>query len=198
MLQLLINALRMRPDRIILGEVRRGEDARVLFEAMHTGHSVYATVHANSINETIHRLVNPPISVPSSLMDAVNLNVVMFRDRRLGIRRVYQVGEWVRSGDDEQSVVKPNILYRWAALDDTIAPYGRSLTLMEELSKHTSFTAKEVEEDIAKKKMIIDWLVAHDVMGIKTIGSILEIYYTNPDRVYAAAQKNTNPRALLE
>ena len=61
MLDLLVNSLRMRPDRIVLGEMRRKEQAEVLFEAMHTGHSVYSTVHANSISETIQRLTNPPI-----------------------------------------------------------------------------------------------------------------------------------------
>src|SRR3989344_5312935 len=39
MLVLLVNSLRMRPDRIILGEIRKQEEATVLFEAMHTGHS---------------------------------------------------------------------------------------------------------------------------------------------------------------
>src|SRR3989344_4343278 len=38
MLVLLVNSLRMRPDRIILGEIRKQEEATVLFEAMHTGH----------------------------------------------------------------------------------------------------------------------------------------------------------------
>src|SRR3990167_4137019 len=53
MLDLLVNSLRMRPDRIILGEIRRQREAEVLFEAMHTGHSVYATLHADSTAETI-------------------------------------------------------------------------------------------------------------------------------------------------
>ncbi|MFH1470377.1 MAG: ATPase, T2SS/T4P/T4SS family, partial [Candidatus Micrarchaeota archaeon] len=46
MLDLMVNSLRMRPDRIVVGEIRRQREAEVLFEAMHTGHSVYATIHA--------------------------------------------------------------------------------------------------------------------------------------------------------
>jgi flagellar protein FlaI len=48
MLDLLVNALRMRPDRIVMGEIRRKREAEVLFEAMHTGHSVYSTMHADT------------------------------------------------------------------------------------------------------------------------------------------------------
>ena len=70
MLDLLVNSLRMRPDRIILGEMRKKEEAMVLFEAMHTGHSVYATVHANNAEETVNRLTNPPIEVPKALLPA--------------------------------------------------------------------------------------------------------------------------------
>ena len=97
MLDLLVNSLRMRPDRIILGEMRKKDQAQVLFEAMHTGHSVYATMHADSLQETIDRLTHPPIEVPPNLLEAVNLNVVMFRDRRKRIRRTYQVGEFLLS-----------------------------------------------------------------------------------------------------
>src|SRR3989344_8658906 len=62
-LDLMVNSLRMRPDRIVVGEIRRQREAEVLFEAMHTGHSVYATLHADNASQTKHRLTNPPISI---------------------------------------------------------------------------------------------------------------------------------------
>lgn len=54
--QLLINSLRMRPDRIILGEVR-GEEAFDMLQAMNTGHEgSMATIHANTTRDAVSRL----------------------------------------------------------------------------------------------------------------------------------------------
>ena len=54
--ELLINALRMRPDRIVVGEVR-GEEALDMLQAMNTGHDgSLTTVHANSTRDALYRL----------------------------------------------------------------------------------------------------------------------------------------------
>jgi pilus assembly protein CpaF len=54
--QLLINSLRMRPDRIIIGEVR-GEEAFDMLQAMNTGHEgSMTTIHANSCRDALSRL----------------------------------------------------------------------------------------------------------------------------------------------
>jgi pilus assembly protein CpaF len=69
--QLVINALRMRPDRIIVGEVR-GEEALDMMQAMNTGHDgSLTTIHANSPRDAISRIevmmgmANPNMSVQS-------------------------------------------------------------------------------------------------------------------------------------
>jgi archaeal flagellar protein FlaI len=43
----------MRPDRILVGEVRRSKETDTLFEAIHTGHSAYATFHANNAKKLL-------------------------------------------------------------------------------------------------------------------------------------------------
>src|SRR5260370_20639936 len=54
--ELVINALRMRPDRIIVGEVR-GEEALDMLQAMNTGHDgSLTTIHANTPRDAIGRL----------------------------------------------------------------------------------------------------------------------------------------------
>src|SRR3989338_8307393 len=97
MLDLTVNSLRMRPDRIIVGEIRKKREAEVLFEAMHTGHSVYATLHANDTEETITRLTNPPIDISKTLLPAISMLLVMYRNRRTGIRRILQVSEILKN-----------------------------------------------------------------------------------------------------
>ncbi len=198
MLDLLVNSLRMRPDRIILGEMRRKKEAEVLFEAMHTGHSVYATVHADSINETIQRLINPPIEVPANLLSAVNLNVVMFRDRRNGIRRIYQVGEFIVSEESGSNIAKPNILYRWKPITDKLVQHSTSLKLFEDLSRHTGLTQAEINKDLESKKKILNYLVKNNIRSLDNVGKVMSQYYIDSDFVVGAVNKNSKPDTLLK
>lgn len=198
MLDLLVNSLRMRPDRIILGEMRKKEQAEVLFEAMHTGHAVYATVHADTINETIRRLVNPPIEVPPNLLSAVHLNIVMFRDRRKGIRRVSQIGEFIVGEEEGKTLVKPNILYRWKPEKDEIVQHSESMRIFEELTRHTGMTQKEIEKDLDIKKKILEWAVKHNYRSIDEMGKIMNSYYRNNEELIKEIQKNGKAEFLFK
>lgn len=195
MLDLLINALRMRPDRVILGEIRKSEDAQVLFEAMHTGHSVYSTLHADSANETIKRLVNPPIAVPENLLEAVHLNVVMFRDRRANIRRTYQISEFTLSENDGK--VKPNLMYRWNPSVDKVVPYSPSIRLFEQLSRHTGLNQTEIDSDLRYKEKILNFLIKHSVRNVHEVGRVMKEYYLNRDELNKIVDKNLDIKKLL-
>ncbi|MCV4272829.1 CpaF family protein [Pseudomonas capsici] len=95
------NALRMRPDRIILGEVRGGE-AFDMLQAMNTGHDgSLCTVHANTPRDAIMRLENmvmmasmqlPMEAIRRQIASAVNL-VVQVERQRDGGRRVVSITE---------------------------------------------------------------------------------------------------------
>jgi pilus assembly protein CpaF len=98
--QLVRNALRMRPDRIVVGEVR-GPEALDMLQAMNTGHEgSLSTCHANSPADALHRLetmvlfgdVLPLDAVRDQLRAALDLIVHMARTSG-GDRRVVAVGE---------------------------------------------------------------------------------------------------------
>ncbi len=103
MRELMKNTLRMRPDRIILGEIRGGE-AMDLLQAMNTGHDgSMATIHANNPREAVTRLENmvamagvklPHDAVRAQIAGAVHM-VVQVSRMRDGVRRVSHVTEVV-------------------------------------------------------------------------------------------------------
>jgi pilus assembly protein CpaF len=99
--QLVINALRMRPDRIIVGEVRGGE-AMDMLQAMNTGHDGSMTsIHSNSTRDTLRRIETmalmagmelPLRAIREQVSSAIDMIVHMDRLRD-GTRRVTQVTE---------------------------------------------------------------------------------------------------------
>lgn len=196
MLDLLVNSLRMRPDRIVVGEIRRQRQAEVLFEAMHTGHSVYATLHADTVDQTYRRLVNPPINVPETLLEALDLIVTMFRDRRSGIRRIYEVAELVPPTGTKTGVT-PRILFKWDARKDSILRYQKSHRLMNKLEMHTGMTIKEIEDDLKNKEMILDWMVKNNVNTIDGVGKVVAEYYRDPKNILDIVYKNEKAEKLI-
>jgi len=192
MLDLLVNSLRMRPDRIVLGEMRRKEEAMVLFEAMHTGHSVYATVHADSAAETIARLVNPPLKVPPNLLKAVNLNVVMFRDRKRGLRRVLHIAEFEASKNRAESVM----LYRWVPEQDKIIKHSEHSRFLETVNKNTGMSQSELNNNLETKKQILLWMIKNKIRDLNDFGRIMNLYYRDRERLMSLIKKNDVKTAL--
>ncbi|MFH1722033.1 MAG: ATPase, T2SS/T4P/T4SS family [Candidatus Altiarchaeota archaeon] len=202
MLDLLINCLRMRPDRIIMGEIRKKREAEVLFEAMHTGHSVYGTLHADTCAQTITRFTNPPIEIPHSMLDSVHLNVVMFRDRRRGIRRTYEVGEFIMDEEHMEKEgrikYKANVMYAWNARTDTIDKVNEPTHLFAELERHTGLNQQEIREEIEMKKKILNYMVDRNIRCIDEVGKILSRYYLDRQTVLDTVNENKDPKYMLE
>ena len=187
MLDLMVNSLRMRPDRIIVGEIRRKEEARTLFEAMHTGHSVYSTVHADTGRQLVRRLIEPPIEVPPVELDALHLIVVQYRDRKRNIRRTLEISELETTG--ERPEVKR--IFMWKSRTDTFEKIGTPDKYYQLLNLHTGMTQREVDEDIARKVTVLNYLQKQRVFDLKRLGLVMHLYYTEEDDLLKAAEKNT-------
>ncbi len=198
MLDLMINSLRMRPDRIVVGEIRRARQAEVLFEAMHTGHSVYSTLHADTADQAMRRLTNPPIEIPTIMLESLHLLSVQYRDRRLGIRRIYQLAEIIPSGESEkEATVKPNILYRCKANGEIVA-HNECVRIFDVLSMHTGMNERELIEELGKRMDILEWMTENNINTVNTVGKIIAEFYKNENNVLRVVEKNQSPERLLE
>ena len=106
---LIKSSLRMRPDRILVGEVRDGKAAIMLLNAFNTGHYGESTIHANSAEDTISRLETLVLTGANIPLDAAKRQIVSAIDYivylgRLkdGRRKVLEISEVYK--DDEGNI----------------------------------------------------------------------------------------------
>jgi pilus assembly protein CpaF len=126
--QLLINSLRMRPDRIIIGEVR-GDEAFDMLQAMNTGHEgSMTTIHANSTRDALSRLESmvamtgmnlPERSVRQQVASALTI-VVQCSRLSDGTRKVVSISEITGM---EENVISMHEIFTFARKG--IGPNGR-------------------------------------------------------------------------
>jgi len=195
---LMVNALKMRPDKIVLGEIKKREHAEALFEAAHTGHSVYSTLHADTAEQAISKLLNPPISVPKNQLGAIDLLVVMYRDRRRDYRRVSDVAEIVPVLTEGSEALRPNVIYHWHPASDRMEEDKSPVKLFEKISFYTGLGEPELRDDLAGKKKILEWMVKNKITNLEKVGKVIAEYYRDAKSVADAACKNKKPEVILD
>jgi flagellar protein FlaI len=174
MLDLIVNSLRMRPDRIIVGEIRRKKEAEVLFEAMHTGHSVYATLHANTVHEAIIRLTTEPIGIAKSLLAAIDLMFVQNRNRRTNTRRTFQIAELLEDGGY-------NLLFNYNFREDKLVKVREPFMFYKTLELFSGLSKSEVDREISDKIKILKYLTENNITNNEEIALLVSYYYINKD-----------------
>ncbi len=151
--QLFINSLRMRPDRIIVGEVRSGE-ALDLIQSMLSGHAgSLSTVHASSARDALIRLetlslmsdVELPVYVArAQVAAAINLVVTISRFTEDGSRRVTGITEVCGLDDKNQYVTRDLLTLKYMGQDAG----GSLITELEPTGTLPSFGAEAMERGL--------------------------------------------------
>ncbi len=188
MLNLVENALRMRPDRIIVGEVRKKKETEVLFEAMHTGHTVYGTFHANRAQEVVDRIMGPPMSIPGIVMGSLPLILIQHMNRKTGKRKTLEIAELIPQRRGAPPEV--NVLYQWSPKTDRTEPMSPSVRVKEELMLFSGMSEKEIQNDLKGKEKILLWMLEHDIRNVEDVGKIITEYYLDKDTVLDLVESN--------
>jgi flagellar protein FlaI len=180
---LLAIAMRSRPDYVVVGEVR-GEEAYVLFQAFGSGHSGATTIHAETIEDAVRRLLTRPMNVPPMLVGLAHVFVRILRvkvgDRV--VRRVVEIAEYMgvaRGG-------RPHLHYvfRWNPEKDALESVDEGRHL----------------ETIARTRFVsLDFLKAEYRRRRELIVAMVERGYSTPYIVAKIfTQYHLNPEAALE
>ena len=173
---LLKNTLRMRPDRILVGEVR-GPEAKTMFLAMNTGHDgSLGTVHANTASETITRLTSPPMNVPVIMMTGLDL-IVMQQRMMINGKAVRRITEIAEIAGIEKGMPRLNTIFTWDPRGDKMIPTGIPSKLREKICVAAGIPTAEYESIRANRKEIIEYLVANNYRDLNTVSEVIQNYY---------------------
>ncbi|KAA0009058.1 MAG: hypothetical protein FE042_00435 [Thermoplasmata archaeon] len=177
---LLVAALRSRPDYIIPGEVR-GAEGSIVFQAMQTGHPVMTTFHAGNVTKVIQRFTSDPINVPKTFMD--NLDVVLIQSaverRGKKVRRCISVDE-IEGYNREADGIMARKAFEWDPLEDVhrFVAYKNSYILEERIARNAGYAdPTEIYEEFDLRKRILERMVEEDILDYYEVVKIIWTYY---------------------
>ncbi|MDO8427895.1 MAG: ATPase, T2SS/T4P/T4SS family [Candidatus Diapherotrites archaeon] len=186
---LLKNSLRMRPDRLVVGEVR-GEEAQTMFAAMDTGHKgILGTLHSNSAREMLVRLKSKPMSVPNSMLPLLDLTVVMFKmyDREIGVlRRIKEVSEVSRMEDK----VLLSTVFEWDKGKDDTGKTDVPSHLFDYLAEKSNMTKTQLRAEQLVRQRILQWLVENKIKDSRQVEEVIQEYYIHPTNILEKISKD--------
>jgi flagellar protein FlaI len=176
MFELLRMSFRQRPDYVIVGEVR-GEEAYVMFQGMASGHSSLSTMHAESTKALISRLTTPPINLSPSLIELLNIVVIMQHDNFLGtnLRRIKEVDEIIKYN-------KFNITYKWNPFKREYLENPKKY-LFRLIENEYGIKYKELYEEYITRVKLLYRLSELNISDFQTFSKIIQMYYYNKENV---------------
>ncbi|MEM2021536.1 MAG: type II/IV secretion system ATPase subunit [Zestosphaera sp.] len=179
--QLVRVSLRYRPDVIVVGEVR-GDEAYVLFQSIATGHSGLTTLHAETIDAAVKRLTSPPMNIPPSYIPLVNIallirrvTLVDERGRSRPARKITNVWEVRDFGEYDE-------IARWDPAKNRFSIKLENSLVLNRISELTGRSRDDLLEELVRRKMLLEWLVATRKMTYKDVATWIQRYYLDPVR----------------
>jgi flagellar protein FlaI len=170
------NTLRMRPDRVIVGEIRSAE-ATTLFTAMNTGHDgCMGTVHAYSARETLVRITSPPMDVPMLMLAGLDLIIVQKRlnTAKGQVRRITEIAEI--DGVFENNP-KANIIFKWNPQTDNLERTEQPIKYFELIKTYTRYDDADIAAILTKRIKLIKELVDNNIRDISEVSKRIQDTY---------------------
>ncbi|MFH1182623.1 MAG: type II/IV secretion system ATPase subunit [Candidatus Woesearchaeota archaeon] len=181
---LLRESFRQNPDYVVVGEVR-GKETYVLFQGMASGHSSFSTFHAASVETLVRRLETPPINLPASLVDSLDIicSVIHLKDPNRNFRRLKDLNEVIEV-KQQMGQVESNKLFEWNPAGDKIVYNGNS-HILQLISKNTGTPVKELEIELARRAELLRKMREQDIATNDKVSALINLYYKDPKAVLA-------------
>ena len=173
------NVLRMRPDTIIVGEVR-GAEANDMITAMNIGKIVLGTIHASGTRDIINRLQHTPMNVPMDIIPVIDVLIVISVVYMQGKphRKITQISEI--SGMENQVLLSD--LYKFDYKTMRGSPILPSVTYRDLLSRLIGVPAPDILAEERVRAAILERLNKLGKKDIASISQIVKAYYEEPEQ----------------
>jgi flagellar protein FlaI len=177
-------SMRHRPDLIVVGEIR-GSEAYTLFQALATGHGGMATMHADSIDSAVKRLIQKPMEIAPAYMPLMNIVVSIQRvhlpqsktGEMTAYRRVMSVDE-IADYEDYKN------LFDWNAADDVhVAKFKDSIMLNSVISRK-GLSWQKLMEEMKRREEVLRWMRERNIRSYKDVAGVITEYNAKPDSFY--------------
>ncbi|WMW25277.1 ATPase, T2SS/T4P/T4SS family [Methanolobus sediminis] len=182
MYDLLKAALRQRPEFLLVGEVR-GKEALTLFQAMSTGHTTFSTMHADSVASAIHRLENPPISVPRTMIQALDIMSIQSQTYTHGkrVRRNIKLVEIVDIDPNTRNI-RTNDIFVWDSESDMFIRTGESKALFD-IKMRRGWAQGKIDQELYYRQKILEYMANNGITDFQEISDIINAYQSTPEKV---------------
>jgi flagellar protein FlaI len=178
---LLKESLRQRPEYIIVGEVR-GAEAYILFQQMATGHTGLSTIHADSLEMLMDRLTTEPINLSPSLIETLDVIMLIARIRRGGtyIRRI--MGLFEVRGYDKRKGIDSNQVFGWDPQTDEYFVKNNSL-LLQDIADQSGMDYSDVQTELRNRQHVLRYMQDQQIKHYRKVGDLIGRYYSDPESV---------------
>ena len=182
MFELLRSALRQRPEYLVVGEVR-GKEAYALFQAMNTGHTTFSTMHADSIQSAVNRLLNEPLNIPLMMLSSLDIMVVQVLKYVGGrrVRRLETLCEFVGI-DTTSGNISIRDLYTWNPLHDTIESAGSS-KILDDIMYSRGWSRERMDTELRNREAVLQYMIDNDISDYRDVSQIIWMYSSDPENV---------------
>ncbi|NIO21484.1 MAG: secretion system protein E [Candidatus Aenigmarchaeota archaeon] len=191
--ELLKESFRQNPDYVIVGEVR-GKEAYVMFQGMASGHSSIGTIHAGSIEDVIKRLETPPIELSPSLIETLDLVIVMVNAKEKGksARRVKSIVE-IESVDPKTGSPHTIKTFDWVPSTDSFGSNFETSYLLKRIAFDRGMSYEKMTEEIKNRAKILEWMRKFAITDYREVCKLINIYYKEPSIIMEWVNKNLPP-----
>ena len=192
-------AMRMRPDIMVVGEVR-GEEAYALFQAISTGHGGLATLHAEDASSAIQRLTSKPMDVAPSYINFLDL---IFSVRRVAIPNASNPGSpkiarRVLAVEEVDSATKYIHSFIWDPTKDKFHEFLQNSLKLKKLAKDYGKSMKDIIQEINNRILVLQWLRSRNIRNFIEISTVFSQYPNDPKSMITRIKVDSVSRPMME